>query len=93
MKIKGKTVNKQKGKEMEVPWTVTFTGSKQMLNKIKVLKMMIFKRVFIRKDPKKGSEIGEFEKQKFKKSGVNQMSFLRRNQEPREIIRNIGKLN
>ena len=55
--------------------------------------MMIFKRVFIRKDPKKGSEIGEFEKQKFRKSWVNQMSFLRRNQEPREIIRNIGKLN
>ena len=37
VKINGRAVNKGKGKEMEVPCTITFTGSKEMLNKLKVL--------------------------------------------------------
>lgn len=32
--VYGKAVNKEKGKEMEVPCTITFTGSKQMLSKL-----------------------------------------------------------
>ena len=35
VKITGKAVNKGKGTGMEVPCSITFTGSKQMLNKLK----------------------------------------------------------
>ena len=33
--INGKAVNKEKGIEMEVPCTITFTGPKLILNKLK----------------------------------------------------------
>ena len=35
VKITGKAVNKGKGMGMEVPCSITFTGSKPMLNKLK----------------------------------------------------------
>ena len=35
VKINGKAVKKGKGKGMEVPCTITFTGSKQVLSKLK----------------------------------------------------------
>lgn len=38
VKINGKAVNKGKGKEIEVPYPITFTGSRQMLNKLKFCK-------------------------------------------------------
>ena len=35
VKTNGKVVKKGKGKGMEVPCTITFTGSKQVLSKLK----------------------------------------------------------
>ena len=35
VEINGKTVNKWKGKGVEVPCKITFTGWKQMINKLK----------------------------------------------------------
>ena len=35
VKINRKAVNKGKGKKIEVPYTITFTGSNQMFSKLK----------------------------------------------------------
>ena len=45
MKTNEKVVNKGKGKGIELPCTIIFTGTKQMLSKLKkVLKKVIFNK-------------------------------------------------